>query len=149
MERAALGAGLRSIADINESPGDGVFPMPLSQDENDTRSTSAGRYLTRAVRGRSNLAIWPETRVLALRFEGLRACGALVERAGERRQIDAREVVLCAGAIHSPAMLLRAGIGPAEELRRNAVAPLLDRPGVGRNLQNHPYLHFAVTLPAR
>jgi 5-(hydroxymethyl)furfural/furfural oxidase len=123
--------------------------MPLGQDENDVRSTSAGRYLTQTVRKRSNLAIWPETRVVALRFDGSRACGALVERAGERRQIDAREVVLCAGAIHSPAMLLRAGIGPAEELKRNGIAPLVDRPGVGRNLQNHPYLHFAVTLPAR
>jgi choline dehydrogenase-like flavoprotein len=149
LERAALGAGLRNVADINESPGDGVFPMPLSQDESDTRSTSAGRYLTRAARNRSNLAIWPDTRVLALRFEGRRACGALVERAGERREIGAREVVLCAGAIHSPAMLLRAGIGPAEELKRQGVVPLVDRPGVGRNLQNHPYLHFAVTLPAR
>jgi 5-(hydroxymethyl)furfural/furfural oxidase len=114
LEQAALGAGLRNVADINESPGDGVFSMPLSQDESDVRSTSAGRYLTCAVRNRSNLAIWPDTRVVALRFEGRRACGALVERAGERRQIDAREVVLCAGAVHSPAMLLRPGIGPAE-----------------------------------
>jgi 5-(hydroxymethyl)furfural/furfural oxidase len=149
IERAAHGAGLRTVADINESPGDGFFPMPLSQDENDTRSSSANRYLTRAVRRRGNLAIWPETRVIALRFDGLRACGAVVERAGERLEIDAREVVLSAGAIHSPAMLLRAGIGPAEELRRNGITPLVDRRGVGRNLQNHPYLHFAVTLPAR
>jgi 5-(hydroxymethyl)furfural/furfural oxidase len=149
IERAAQGAGLRSVADINESPGDGFFPMPLSQDENDTRSSSASRYLTRAVRRRSNLAIWPETRVVALRFDGSRACGAVVERRGERQEIDAREVVLCAGAIHSPAMLLRAGIGPAEDLKRNGIAPLVDRRGVGRNLQNHPYLHFGVTLPAR
>jgi 5-(hydroxymethyl)furfural/furfural oxidase len=149
VERAAQGAGLRSVADINESPGDGFFPMPLSQDENDTRSSSASGYLTRAVRKRSNLAIWPETRAIALRFDGLRACAAVVERAGERREIDAREVVLSAGAIHSPAMLLGAGIGPAEELQRNGITPLVDRRGVGRNLQNHPYLHFAVTLPAR
>jgi 5-(hydroxymethyl)furfural/furfural oxidase len=149
IERATQGAGLGSIADANESPGDGFFPMPLSQDENDTRSSSASRYLTRAVRKRANLAIWPEARVVALRFDGLRACGAVVERAGERREIDAREVVLSAGAIHSPALLLHAGIGPAEELQRNGVAPLVDRRGVGRNLQNHPYLHFAVTLPAR
>ena len=149
MQRAAEAAGLRSVADINEEPRDGIFPMPLSQDENDTRSSSASRYLTHAVRTRSNLAIWPETHAVALRFEGLCACGAVVERAGQRREIDAREVVLCAGAIHSPAMLLRAGIGPIEEARRNGVVPLLDRPGVGRNLQNHPYLHFAVTLPAR
>jgi choline dehydrogenase-like flavoprotein len=149
MQRAAEATGLTSVADINENPGDGFFPMPLSQDENDTRSSSASRYLTSAVRNRSNLAIWADTRVVALRFEGLRARGAVVERAGERCDIDVREVVLSAGAIHSPAMLLRAGIGPAEELKRHGVAPLVDRPGVGRNLQNHPYLHFAVTLPVR
>jgi choline dehydrogenase-like flavoprotein len=149
MQQAAQRVGLRNVADINESPGDGFFPMPVSQDENDTRSSSASRYLTSAVRRRSNLAILPDTRVIALRFEGLRACGAVVERAGERREIGARELMLCAGAIHSPAMLLRAGIGPAEELKRNGIVPLVDRPGVGRNLQNHPYLHFAVTLPTR
>jgi 5-(hydroxymethyl)furfural/furfural oxidase len=149
MRRAAQGTGLRSVADINESPGDGFFPMPVSQDADDTRSSSASRYLTGAVRRRSNLAIMPETSVSALRFDGSRARGAVVERAGERREVDARQVILCAGAIHSPAILLRAGIGPAEELKRNGIVPLVDRPGVGRNLQNHPYLHFAVTLPAR
>jgi choline dehydrogenase-like flavoprotein len=149
MQQAAQRVGLRNVADINESPGDGFFPMPVSQDENDSRSSSASRYLTSAVRRRSNLAILAHTRVIALRFEGLRACGAVIERAGDRREVDAHEVILCAGAIHSPAMLLRAGIGPAEELKRNGIAPLVDRPGVGRNLQNHPYLHFAVTLPSR
>ncbi len=54
---------------------------------------------------------------------------------------------MSAGAIHSPAMLLRAGIGPARELQRLGIEPGVDRPGVGRNLQNHVYLHFALTLP--
>ena len=46
-------------------------------------------------------------------------------------------------------MLLRAGIGPAAELQRLGIAPRLDRTGVGRNLQNHPYLHIALTLPTK
>ena len=46
-------------------------------------------------------------------------------------------------------MLLRSGIGPAEELQRLGITPRVDRRGVGRNLQNHPYLHFALTLPPR
>jgi 5-(hydroxymethyl)furfural/furfural oxidase len=149
MQKAAERTGLRNVADINEDPRDGFFSMPVSQGADDTRSSSASRYLTNAVRARSNLAIMAETRVVALRFDGLRACGATVKRAEETREIEAREVILCAGAIHSPAMLLRAGIGPADELKRVGVAPLVDRPGVGRNLQNHPYLHFAVTLPRR
>ena len=148
MERAAVTHGLPVVPDINENPRDGFFPMPVSQDA-ETRSTSASCYLTQSVRRRSNLAIMAETRAVALRFDGTRACGAVVEQAGQTKQIDAREVILCAGAIHSPAILLRAGIGPAEDLRRLNIAPLADRRGVGRNLQNHPYLHFAVTLPPR
>jgi choline dehydrogenase-like flavoprotein len=148
MERAANARGLSNIADINENPGEGFFPVPVSQSET-TRSSSASAYLTREVRRRPNLAIMAETRVNLLRFEGLRACGAVVERAGEITTIDAREVILSAGSIHSPAMLLRSGIGPADELKQLGITPLIDRPGVGRNLQNHPYLHFALTLPPR
>jgi 5-(hydroxymethyl)furfural/furfural oxidase len=148
IERAANMRGLPTITDINENPGDGFFPMPVSQDA-ETRSTSASCYLTAAVRRRNNLSIMAKTRLIALRFDGVRVRGAVVERDGQKIKINAREVILCAGAIHSPAILLRAGIGPAEELRRLGIAPLVDRPGVGRNLQNHPYLHFAVTLPRR
>jgi choline dehydrogenase-like flavoprotein len=148
MERAAAGRGLPHLDDANAGSGDGFFPMPVGQ-ENDTRCTSARQYLTPAVRRRANLKIEANTRVMALRFEGSYAAGALVEGPAGSKQIDAGEVILCAGAIHSPALLLRAGIGPAEELKRIGIAPLVDRRGVGRNLQNHPYLHFAVTLPPR
>jgi 5-(hydroxymethyl)furfural/furfural oxidase len=148
MERVANARGLPSIADINENPGQGFFAMPVSQSET-ARSSSASSYLTSEVRRRPNLVIMTDTLVTALRFDGLRACGAMVERAGETKSIDAREVILSAGAIHSPAMLLRAGIGPAEELKLLGITPLVVRLGVGRNLQNHPYLHFAVTLPPR
>jgi 5-(hydroxymethyl)furfural/furfural oxidase len=148
MERVARARGLPSVADINEQPGPGFFAMPVSQDDN-TRASSASCYLTSAVRRRANLVVMANARVTALRFDGLRACGATVEQGGEARQIDAREVILCAGAIHSPGMLLRAGIGPAEQIRRFGITPLVNRPGVGQNLQNHPYLHLALTLPSR
>jgi choline dehydrogenase-like flavoprotein len=148
MERAANARGLRNIADINENPGEGFFPVPVSQSPTE-RSSSASAYLTRAVRRRPNLAIMAETRVTRLRFDGLRACGVVTERAGETVHIDAREVIVSAGAIHSPALLLRSGLGPVEELKALGIAPVMDRPGVGRNLQNHPYLHFALTLPPR
>src|SRR3546814_7217957 len=49
-------------------------------------------------------------------------------------------IVASAGAIHSPTLLLRSGIGPAEELARAGIAPIADRRGVGRNLVNHPFL---------
>ncbi|HET7911404.1 MAG TPA: GMC family oxidoreductase N-terminal domain-containing protein [Pseudolabrys sp.] len=148
IEGAAKARGLPLVEDINERPGPGFFPMPLSQDMT-TRASSARTYLTTAVRRRPNLKILTEAQVTALRFDGLRTCGATIAHGSSISDISAREVILCAGAIHSPAMLLRAGVGPPDELRKIGITPRLDRPGVGRNLQNHPYLHFALTLPRR
>ena len=148
VERAAVARGLPLVGDINEKPGEGFFPMPLSQDMT-TRASSARSYLSAAVRRRGNLQIMAETHVTGLRFDGLKVCGAVLQRAGETTAVNAREIILCAGAIHSPAILLRAGIGPAADLRETGITPKLDRQGVGRNLQNHPYLHMALTLPRR
>lgn len=147
MERAVAKHGLARIDDINEEGGDGFFPMPLSQGDQ-SRASSAICYLTSAVRRRGNLAIIANTPVTALNLSGARANGVVVGGGGSRI-LTAREVILCAGAIHTPAMLLRAGIGPAGEVLRLGIPPLVDRPGVGKNLQNHLYLHFALTLPTR
>jgi 5-(hydroxymethyl)furfural/furfural oxidase len=70
-----------------------------------------------------------------------------VDAGAGTRTLRPREIVLCCGAIHSPAMLLRAGVGPVAELQRLGIDPVVDRPGVGRNLQNHLYLQFALTIP--
>ncbi len=146
MERAAMERGLDSIGDINEDPRAGFFPMPVSQSDSG-RASSASAYLTKAVRRRRNLEIMADTLVSALRFDGQRAVGVTVLRGGKKIKIDAHETILSAGAIHSPAILMRAGIGPADELERLGIASLANRPGVGRNLQNHPYLNMALTLP--
>jgi 5-(hydroxymethyl)furfural/furfural oxidase len=148
LEQAAADRGLSAIADINEQPGDGFFPMPVSQSE-DRRSSNAACYLTEAVRRRPNLTILAEATATELRFEGGVATGASVARGGETTVVTARHVVLTAGAVHSPALLMRSGIGPAEVLAAAGVAVRADRAGVGRNLQNHAYLHFALTLPPR
>jgi 5-(hydroxymethyl)furfural/furfural oxidase len=148
LEHAAQRAGLREIADINEQPGDGFFPMPVSQSAT-ARSSSASCYLTASVRARPNLAVMCDTQALKLVCDKARVTGVVVRRGGETRTIAAREVILSAGAIHSPVLLLRSGIGPAGDLGKLGIAPVADRPGVGQRLQNHPYLHFAVTLPPR
>jgi 5-(hydroxymethyl)furfural/furfural oxidase len=145
LERAAAARGLARMADINESAADGFFPMPLSQDAQ--RASSAHCYLTAAVRRRHNLAIMAGTRVTELAVAGGSVRSVTLERAGTTTRMAAREIVLSAGAIHSPALLLRAGIGPPDVLQRYGIAPQVVRAGVGRNLQNHPYLHFALTLP--
>lgn len=148
VESEASRRGWRFIDDINEKPDEGFFAMPLSQDAQG-RASSARCYLTSDVRQRTNLSILAETTVIGLRFDGRRACGVTVVHDGERRDIAASEVIVCAGAIHSPALLLRAGIGPSAEVARLGITPYVDRPGVGSNLQNHPYLHFGLTLPPR
>ena len=148
IERAATLRGVRTVDDINENPVDGFFAIPLAQDD-DGRASSARCYLTSEVRRRPNLSVMSQTRVTGLRFDGAKVVGVAAERGGESQVLSAREVILCAGAIHSPTMLLRSGIGPAEELQRLGITPRVDRRGVGRNLQNHPYLHFALTLPPR
>ena len=74
--------------------------------------------------------------------------GAVLRRAdGSDRHVAARHVVLCAGALHSPTLLMRAGIGPAAHLRDCGIAVLADRPGVGANLRDHPALTIAQYLP--
>ena len=148
IEGAAAARGLAFNDDINERPVESFFAMPLSQDMM-ARASSASAYLSAVVRRRANLEIMADARATELKFDGLQVCGAAIQRDGVVKEIAAREVILSAGAIHSPVMLLRAGIGPAAELQRLGIAPRLDRAGVGRGLQNHPYLHIALTLPPR
>jgi len=144
LEQAAVEAGMPSHANIYDTVEDGFFATPLSQDHE--RATSARCYLTAQVRARRNLAVMTNTRVLRIAFNGAQVAGVTVERDGDERMIGAREVVVSAGGIHSPALLLRSGIGPADELSRLGIAVAADRKGVGRNYQNHPQMHFAVTL---
>jgi 5-(hydroxymethyl)furfural/furfural oxidase len=144
IEQAATARGTASHPNIYDTAEDGFFGTPLSQD--DERATSARCYLTAQVRARPNLEIMSNTCVLHVVLDGTRVAGVVAERAGEAKTIPAREVVVSAGAVHSPALLLRSGIGPAEDLRKLGIAVVADRPGVGRNYQNHPQLHFAMTL---
>jgi choline dehydrogenase len=83
-------------------------------------------------------------------FEDGRAVGVAVERKGEviRYRAD-REVILSGGAYNSPQLLMLSGVGPADHLRAHGIEPVADRPGVGRNLQEHPRVpvHFAMKQP--
>lgn len=149
MQEASRAKGFAYIPDINEMPGDGFFAMPSSRNA-DTRSTSASCYLTSEVRKRKNLTIVAKTQVTRLVFDGRKVVGVEYVRdgnAGSVGRILARRVIVSAGAIHSPALLLRSGVGPAADLAEAGIAPVVDRSGVGRNLQNHSYQFFALTLP--
>jgi choline dehydrogenase-like flavoprotein len=146
MRRAADRRGYHYVKDINQTPGDGFFAMPVSRDAQ-VRSTSARSYLTAEVRARKNLTIMAGTTVTKLRFEGRKAVGADVLHKDQAMTLRARRVILSAGAIHSPAILLRSGIGPADDLKQLDIPVVAPLQGVGANLQNHGYMFYALTLP--
>ena len=113
--------------------------------ETGVRSSSSVDYLHRIAADRANLNIHLETRVLRIVIDadgdaGPRARAIEVERAdGSRAEIVARrEIVLSAGAIDTPRLLLLSGVGPVDELRAAGVGVVHDLPGVGRNLMDHP-----------
>lgn len=118
-----------------ESTGAGSHPM---NKRGTLRISTAIAYLA-AARGRENLTILADTEAVRVVFEDGEARGLEVQAAGGRRQtITARQVVLACGAIHTPALLVRSGIGPREVLGRLGVSETVVREGVGRNLMDHP-----------
>jgi choline dehydrogenase len=111
------------------------------------RHSAAAAFLTPA-QSRPNLTVWPETRALKIVVDGRRVTGVEVLRAGVRQHVRAtRGVVLAAGAIESPKLLLLSGIGPADAIKRHGLPVVIDLPGVGANLQDHP--RVAVRWAAR
>ena len=128
-----------------EAGVDGVSAVPITS-AGTTRACGANVYLTAEVRRRPNLAIHTDTEVRGLIFEGRRIIGAeILRRGGRTTRIEARRVILSAGAIHSPALLLRSGIGPAVDLSPLGVPVLADLP-VGQNLQNHVFAHLGAVI---
>jgi 5-(hydroxymethyl)furfural/furfural oxidase len=148
-EKGLRAQGLVMLRDQNAEFDDGFFPGAFSNLD-DQRVSTAAAYLDGATRRRGNLRIFAELRVERLVMEGTVARGVVaVANNGERVQFDANEVILCAGALQSPAMLLRAGIGPRDELSALGIECRVDLPGVGRNLQDHPSLTFCHFLAPR
>ncbi|MGV7242144.1 GMC family oxidoreductase [Caballeronia sp. M23-90] len=134
--------GFATLQDQNAEFGDGLFPGAFSN-FNDRRVTTATAYLDAATRKRPNLSIFANLRVERILMSGVTAHGVLALAAnGEKIKFEAREVILAAGALQSPAMLLRAGIGNSKELDQLGIRCAIDLPGVGRNLQDHPSLTF-------
>ena len=136
---ACAAAGVRPIADYNGPEQDGASPFQVTQ-RNGRRFSAADAFLRPALK-RPNLTLAARATVVGVEFEHDRAIGVRVRRGrrGEEVVRAAREVLLCGGAINSPQLLLLSGIGAADELRAAGVAPRHE-PGVGRNLQDHPFV---------
>ena len=139
---AARSAGFPVTEDYNGEHHEG-FGMAQSTIADGRRSGAARAYLHPAMR-RTNLKV--RTHALATRvlLEGNRAVGVEYLRRGRlERACAGREVLVCGGAINSPQLLLLSGIGDAEKLRTQGIAALVDSPGVGTNLQDHPVVRVA------
>ncbi len=102
------------------------------------RISAAEAYLTPEVRARPALRIRPDTLVRRILFEGKRACAVEVEGPSGVERIEAGRVIVCAGAINTPGILLRSGVGPDREVLRLQCEPVVDAPAVGRRLLDHP-----------
>jgi 5-(hydroxymethyl)furfural/furfural oxidase len=135
-----------TVADMNTDFRDGYASLPLSSWP-DKRGSSAICYLTADVRARKNLTVISGATVSGIKFDGNRATGVSADIGGETREFDGREIIISLGGIHSPAMLMRCGIGPAGQLRQHGIAVRADLPGVGANLSNHSLLFIGFHLP--
>ena len=139
--------------------------QPVNDDFNGAEQQGVGRYdftirrgrrcststaFLRPIRHRRNLAIASGNLVRRVVVEGARATGVDLVQGAETQTIRAeREVILCAGTVNSPQLLMLSGIGPGDELKRHRIPVVHELPGVGRNLQDHVdcVLAYACTKP--
>jgi len=138
---AANEAGVAPIPDFNTGDNEGSCVFHVNQKRG--RRWSAARGFLKPVLGRPNLRLETQCLVEGLVFDGKRAVGVRWRQNGATRSARCRgEVVLAAGAIGSIQLLKLSGVGPAGELERLGVPVVLDRPGVGENLQDHLQLRL-------
>jgi 5-(hydroxymethyl)furfural/furfural oxidase len=131
------------IADMNTDFRDGYGAVPMSNWP-DKRASAAICYLDAATRRRGNLSIVSGAFATGLLFEGNRATGVAATISGERKEFRGHEIIVALGAIHSPAFLMRCGVGAASDLRDHGIAVRADLPGVGKNLSNHAILFLGL-----
>jgi choline dehydrogenase-like flavoprotein len=139
---AAEQVGIPRVPDYNGPEQDGASPVQVTQ-RNGKRFSAADAYLRPNMK-RENLATVTGAQVLRVELEDGRATGVRYRDRRGREQVAhaEREVILSAGAIGSPQILMLSGIGPADHLGEVGVEARHDLPGVGENLQDHPYVVF-------
>jgi choline dehydrogenase-like flavoprotein len=137
---AAQESGIPRVPDYNGPEQDGASPVQVTQ-RNGKRFSAADAYLRPNMK-RENLATVTGAQVLGVEIENGRATGVRYRDKRGREQVARadREVILAAGSIGSPQILMLSGIGPADHLREVGVTVKHDLPGVGQNLQDHPYV---------
>jgi 5-(hydroxymethyl)furfural/furfural oxidase len=126
------------IEDMNTDFRDGETVVPISRYA-DSRASAGICYLSAEIRRRPNLTVTANVHIQRVLFDGRRAIGVTgVRKDGSPFEAHGREIILAAGALRSPELLLRSGVGPAADLRASDIEVIADRAGVGKRLQNHP-----------
>lgn len=145
---AALNAGIDYNDDVNGARQEGVCFNQVTQKRGWRASTSQA-YL-KPIRSRENLHVIKQAHVLKVFFEGTRVAGVEFRRRGRNQSVRAaKEIILSAGTIASPQLLMVSGIGPAEHLSSLGINVVHDSPNVGQNLQEHvgPSLGYILNTP--
>jgi choline dehydrogenase len=133
---AAVENGLKEITDFNATDQDGVGPYPMNI-VSEKRMNTGMTYLDDVVRKRQNLTIIGDIMIDKVLFNGKKAFGV---ETSEGKQYRGREIILSAGTYGSPAILLRSGVGPKEELSKLSIPSVADLP-VGKILADHPFYY--------
>ena len=138
-------AGYEFLIDQNAEFRDGYFPITISN-VYERRVSAAIGYLDPGTRMRENLTISTDTQARELLFDGMRCVVVKALVSGRETEFRGKEIILSCGAIHSPAHLMRAGIGPAGHLRELGIEVRANVPGVGQRLQDHPAVAVAAFM---
>ncbi|MDO9413417.1 MAG: GMC family oxidoreductase N-terminal domain-containing protein [Pseudolabrys sp.] len=134
--QAAVQYGIPAVEDFNTGDNEGIGYFHVNQRRG--RRWSAARGFLKPVMGRKNLRVESGCAAEAVTFDGKRANGVRFGQGGELRSARCRgEVILSAGAIGSPHLLMLSGVGPGGQLAQHGIEMVLDKPGVGSNLQDH------------
>ncbi|ATJ82070.1 choline dehydrogenase [Halomonas beimenensis] len=142
-------AGYPATEDVNGYQQEGFGPMDRFVTPSGRRASTARGYLDQA-KGRPNLTIETRATTDVITFEGRRATGVRYERRGQQQEVRARrEVLLCAGAIASPQILQRSGVGPKDVLDELGITPVQVNENVGQHLQDHleMYIQYECKKP--
>ena len=133
---AAAELGFAEEADKNDQSPPGYGPLPMNSV--DSVRWNTGIAYINPIRHRSNLTVQGQTLVLRVVFENKKAVGVEIERDGDRSIIRGGEIVLSAGSVKSPHILMLSGVGPQEELARYDIPVVHHLPGVGKRFTDHP-----------
>jgi choline dehydrogenase len=144
---ACRAAGFPDCPDHNSPDASGVGPT-ISNNHNSVRFSTALGYLGQC-RHRLNLTIRPHCMVHRLLFDGKRPVGVALGSGGEMFTVEGEHIILSAGAVGSPQLLMLSGVGPAGQLRSLGIPVVQDMPGVGQNLRDHPKVYATWSIKER